>query len=94
MGINAAPAKIIKDAVEITGGLKGLENSEIYSKYGMFIQGEAAMLASLIAAPSEGDNILDTCAAPGGKSTHMAQLTSDKASILSLDINDSRLELR
>ena len=51
------------------------------------------MLASLIAAPSKGDKILDTCAAPGGKSTHMAQLTSDSASILSLDINDSRLEL-
>ena len=93
MGINAAPAKIIKDAVEITGGLKGLENSEIFSSYGMFIQGEAAMLASLIAAPSEGDKILDCCAAPGGKSTHLATLCHDNCSILSCDINESRLEL-
>ncbi len=93
MGINAAPAKIIKGAVEIKGGLKGLENSEIYSKYGMFIQGEAAMLASLIAAPSEGDKILDVCSAPGGKSTHMATMCHDNCSILSCDINESRLAL-
>ena len=93
MGINSAPAKIIKDAVEITGGLKGLENSEIYSKYGMFIQGEAAMLASLIAAPSEGYKILDVCSAPGGKSTHMAAMCHDNCSILSCDINESRLAL-
>ncbi len=93
MGIKAVPAKIIKDAVEITGGLKGLENSEIYSKYGMFIQGEAAMLASLIAAPSEGNKILDCCSAPGGKSTHMASLCHDNCKILSCDINEARLQL-
>ena len=92
-GIFAQPAKIISDAIEISGGLKGLENSDIYSKYGMFIQGEAAMLASLIASPAEGNKILDCCSAPGGKSTHMAKLCHDNCSILSCDINESRLEL-
>lgn len=92
-GIYAAPAKIISDAVEITGGLKGLESSDIYSKYGMFIQGEAAMLASLVADPKESSRILDCCAAPGGKSTHMATLCHDNCSILSCDINETRLEL-
>jgi len=37
--------------------------------------------------------ILDCCAAPGGKSTHMAALTNDKAEITALDINSSRVEL-
>ncbi len=92
-GIHAEPARIISDAVEISGGLKGLENSDIYSKYGMFIQGEAAMLASLIASPAEGNKILDCCSAPGGKSTHMAALCHDNCSILSCDINEARLEL-
>ena len=92
-GIFASPAKLIKDAVEITGGLKGLENSAIYSKYGMFIQGEAAMLASLIADPQEGMKILDCCAAPGGKSTHMAAICHDNCSILSCDVSESRLLL-
>ena len=92
-GIFAEPAKIISDAVEITGGLKGLENSDIYSKYGMFIQGEAAMLASLIADPKEGNKILDCCSAPGGKSTHMATICHDNCSILSCDVSEPRLQL-
>ena len=37
--------------------------------------------------------ILDCCAAPGGKSTHLAALSDDKASIISLDINSSRVDL-
>ena len=92
-GIFAEPARLIGDAIEITGGLKGLENSDIYSGYGMFIQGEAAMLASMIAAPSEGNKILDCCSAPGGKSTHMATMCHDNCSILSCDISESRLQL-
>ena len=92
-GIFAEPAKLIEDAIEISGGLKGLENSDIYSKYGMFIQGEAAMLASLIASPAEGNKILDCCSAPGGKSTHMAAICHDNCSILSCDISEARLQL-
>ena len=57
------------------------------------MQNEAAQIASIIADPQEGTDILDCCAAPGGKSTHMAELTDDKARILSLDINESRLDL-
>ena len=92
-GIFAEPAKLIGDAIEISGGLKGLENSDLYSKYGMFIQGEAAMLASMIASPSEGNKILDCCSAPGGKSTHMASICHDNCSILSCDISEARLQL-
>ena len=92
-GIFAQPAKLIADAIEITGGLKGLENSDIYSKYGMFIQGEAAMLASLIADPKEGNKILDCCSAPGGKSTHMATICHDNCTILSCDVSEPRLQL-
>lgn len=92
-GILASPAGFITDAIEITGGLKGLEHSDLYSKYGMFIQGEAAMLASLIADPKNGNKILDCCAAPGGKSTHMATICHDNCSILSCDISEARLQL-
>lgn len=92
-GIFAEPAKLIADAIEISGGLKGLESSDVYSRYGMFIQGEAAMLASIIANPKEGSKILDCCSAPGGKSTHMAAMCHDNCSILSCDISEPRLQL-
>ncbi len=92
-GITAAPGSFIPDCVEITGGLNGLENSECFNKYGMFVQGQGAMLASHVAHPRVADKILDCCAAPGGKSTHMAQMCRDDLYIYAVDINESRLKL-
>ena len=81
------------DCVEITGGLNGLENTESFNKYGMFVQGQGAMLASHVANPRVADKILDCCSAPGGKSTHMAQMCRDDLHILAVDINEARLKL-
>lgn len=92
-GITAVRGSFIPDCVEITGGLNGLENTEAFNKYGMFVQGQGAMLASHIAHPRVADRILDCCSAPGGKATHMAQMCKDELSILSVDVNESRLEL-
>ena len=58
-----------------------------------FVQNEAAQLVGFIANPKANDNVLDCCAAPGGKTTHISELTLDKAKVLALDINESRLEL-
>lgn len=92
-GITAVKGSFIPDCVEITGGLNGLENTEAFNKYGMFVQGQGAMLASHIAHPRVADRILDCCSAPGGKATHMAQMCRDDLNILSVDVNESRLEL-
>ena len=40
--------------------------------------------------PTGSDKILDVCSAPGGKATYMAELTDNKAEILSVDINTKR----
>jgi 16S rRNA (cytosine967-C5)-methyltransferase len=57
------------------------------------IQDEAAMLAGTLSGARAGDQIMDVCAAPGGKSCHMAELSSDQANILALDIHENRLKL-
>lgn len=58
-----------------------------------FVQNEAAQLVGLVAGNNANKSVLDCCSAPGGKATHIAELSSDKAKILALDINESRLEL-
>ena len=55
------------------------------------VQDESAMLASELLAPKPGERILDLCAAPGGKSTHLAELSEDNASIIACDVAESRL---
>lgn len=75
-------------------GLKGPpDRLRAFSK-GLFqIQGEAAQICAYLLAPERGDVILDVCAGLGGKSTHLAELTCDRARIVSLDQSIERLKM-
>jgi 16S rRNA (cytosine(967)-C(5))-methyltransferase len=43
--------------------------------------------------PTRDDRILDICSAPGGKATYIAEITGDKAEILSVDISKNKMDL-
>ena len=61
---------------------------------GLFtVQDESSMLVALAAEPAPGQRVLDVCSAPGGKSTHMAQLMKNKGTIYACDIHKHRLDL-
>jgi len=63
-------------------------------KNGLYtIQDESAGLASVLLSPKEGDTILDMCAAPGGKSSHMAQILNNKGKIFSVDKYDAKIKM-
>jgi 16S rRNA (cytosine967-C5)-methyltransferase len=57
------------------------------------VQDEAAQLVSLILAPKPGDRILDLCAAPGGKTTHLGQLMHDQGEIIAVDVSQAKLAI-
>ncbi len=58
-----------------------------------FIQGESSMLVSRIVNPKAGDTILDICAAPGGKTTHLAEIMKNQGQIIAVDLHRNRLKL-
>ena len=61
---------------------------------GLFtVQDESSMLVELAAEPAPGQRVLDVCSAPGGKTTHMAQLMKNKGTIYACDIHKHRLDL-
>ena len=57
------------------------------------VQDEASILIAHLLEAKPGDRILDACAAPGGKTTHLAALTGNQAKILALDKYPQRIEM-
>jgi 16S rRNA (cytosine967-C5)-methyltransferase len=57
------------------------------------IQDEASQLIASIVDPKPGERILDACAAPGGKTTHMAQKMENRGEIYALDLREGKLDL-
>lgn len=57
------------------------------------IQDESSMLVAYALAPKPGMAVLDTCAAPGGKTTHIAEKMDNQGRIIALDIHEHKLKL-
>lgn len=58
-----------------------------------YIQDPSTLLAVKLLDPEEGEKILDYCAAPGGKTTYIAQLTNNKALLFAFDNNPLRIKM-
>ncbi len=85
-------ATALENCLEITSGgavtdLPGFEDGHF------FVQGITSRYAILQAGIRKGDNILDLCAAPGGKTFAAAIYLDNTGSIVSCDPNPSRLVL-
>ncbi len=55
------------------------------------VQDETAMSAAALLAPKPGERVLDLCAAPGTKTTHLAELMNGEGSIVATDVDLGRL---
>jgi 16S rRNA (cytosine967-C5)-methyltransferase len=68
-----------------------LRTLQAYRDGWFMVQDQAAQLISLLLAPQPGETILDACAAPGGKATHLAELMHDQGSVAALELDASRI---
>ncbi|MCI0547285.1 MAG: 16S rRNA (cytosine(967)-C(5))-methyltransferase RsmB [Candidatus Rokubacteria bacterium] len=56
-------------------------------------QDEASMLIARLLEPRPGETVADTCAAPGTKTTHLAQLMENRGAVIAMDPQAARLRL-
>src|SRR6266849_6457781 len=84
-GIESTPGRYSPDALVLAPGAPPALDIEGHDQ-GLFqAQDEAAQLVSLYTAPPPGANVLDACAAPGGKACHLAELGA--GSVLAVDLH-------
>lgn len=57
------------------------------------VQDESAMAAASLLQVRPGQQVLDLCAAPGGKTTHLAELMQNRGELVAADVDDRRLKL-
>lgn len=67
----------------------------LFQKYGMYfyVQDESSMLVASILNPQPGQKVIDVCSAPGGKTTHLAQLMKNSGEIVATDVYPHKIEL-
>jgi 16S rRNA (cytosine967-C5)-methyltransferase len=87
--------EVVVEPTDVAGGLRlgaGRFRSTNAWREGWFsIQDLTAQRVAPLLAPVAGEGILDLCAAPGGKTTHLAELSGDAAKILACDLKEKRL---
>lgn len=91
-GVNARlhsklPYALILEDVDYLAGLSTFAEGDFY------VQDISSMMVAELAAPKAGDYIIDVCAAPGGKSTHLAEMLADTGHVEARDLTEYKVGL-
>ena len=70
---------------------EGITDQDGYKNGQYIIQDKASILVGEVASPKPCESVLDVCAAPGMKTSHMAQMMENTGEIISVDYNERRL---
>ena len=91
-GVHVENHPYLSDALWITS-YDYLADLDSFQKGAFHVQDISSMLVAYLANPQEGDNVIDVCAAPGGKSLHMAELLRGTGHVEARDLTDYKVNL-
>jgi 16S rRNA (cytosine967-C5)-methyltransferase len=91
-GVNVHRLPQLPQALRVAGGTGTIQKLPGFSEGWWTIQDSSAQLVSHLLDPQAGDVVIDACAAPGGKTTHIAELMEDEGKIWACDKAASRLK--
>ena len=91
-GVKAKKMQLAKRGYILTN-IDYLEKLLEYKNGSIIPQDESSMLAGYVAAPKRDDYVIDVCAAPGGKSIHIAGLLCGTGMVEARDVSESKLAL-
>jgi len=91
LGVDARPAEEIPEGLVLDGPFDAY-GSELWQSGAIMPQSRASMLVARILAPEPGERVLDLCAAPGAKTTHLAALMDGAGEVVAVDRNARRAD--
>jgi 16S rRNA (cytosine967-C5)-methyltransferase len=91
-GMDPVPCRYAADGV-ILGRPGGVHADPGFRSGEYIVMDEGAQLIAPLLSPGEGEEVLDACAAPGGKTTHLAALSLGKARVTAADVSPARVRL-
>ncbi|MHA0857308.1 16S rRNA (cytosine(967)-C(5))-methyltransferase RsmB [Paenibacillus sp. CMAA1364] len=84
-GVVAIPSPLTAEGILVTSG-GNMALTAWYREGILSVQDESSMLVADAVGPKPGMRVLDCCAAPGGKTAHMAELMKDEGTIVANDL--------
>lgn len=91
-GLTARPSALSPTGIVVESG-GNMALTPWYAAGELSVQDESSMLVAEMADPRPGMRVLDCCAAPGGKTAHMAELMNDAGRIVACDLHEHKREL-
>lgn len=89
LGVDTRPAADLPEGLVLDGQFDA-HGSQLFRSGAIMPQSRASMLVGKVVAPESGQRVLDLCAAPGAKTTHLAALMGGKGEIISLEKHGGR----
>ncbi len=90
-GVEVRRVPPLPQALRVVGGTGTIQKLPGFNEGWWTVQDSSAQLVSHLLDPQVGDVVIDACAAPGGKTTHIAELMGDEGRIWACDRAASRL---
>lgn len=89
---------IVAEPGPVPGSVRLLKGASVTSLPGFdegefVVQDASAMLVSLVVGARPGESVWDVCAAPGGKTTHLAEMMEGTGTLVATDIDGARADM-
>lgn len=91
-GIAVERVTPLPQSLKLTERAGGIPHLPGFAEGWWTVQDSSAQLATYLLDPQPGETIVDACAAPGGKATHIAELMGDSGIVWACDRTPSRLK--
>ncbi len=91
-GVLVERSPILPQALRLVNHAGAIRTLPGFEEGEWVVQDWSAQLVSHCVNPQSGETVIDACAAPGGKSTHLAELMGDRGVVYAYDKTPSRLK--